>query len=502
MHLRLIAPLKAGTYKVSVFTTNYSSGLAASDGPTVTWTITVNALDTAATAATTSTLRPYGKNMADGTAEGTDSSVSASYSNAASVTTPAATIWIKQKNGAGTADESMTVTVDGPGFVNDDSATKATSGKSITVKNVNNISGNYTAQGLTPIFLWASGVAGKSTVTIKSVSGVTLGTETVTFFGLAKTIELDTLYGSTIRSGGFETDTIDIVVKDVSGNLVTGQTGFSMVSSDTTKVSSASSSACTEYATAPGYYGCSATSTVSSVSGDTASLTYRIVDPNVTTSTAYITYVHAVKMASTVSTVTLTLDKATYSPGEKMILTATAVDASGNKVYDGVAAPSSFTANKAIGGTITMTPYYDGVSTSKKASLLDPRVSVNGNDIYAPNASGSFTITYVYGLNSSKVATVTATVGDDAATSAANAASDAAAEAIDAANAATDAANLAAEAADAATVAAEEARDAADAATAAVEELATQVATLMAALKAQITTLANTVAKIAKKVRA
>ena len=90
----------------------------------------------------------------------------------------------------------------------------------------------------------------------------------------------------------------------------------------------------------------------------------------------------------------------------------------------------------------------------------------------------------------------------EAATAAAEAATDAAAEAIDAANAATDAANLAAEAADAATVAAEEARDAADAATAAVEELATQVATLMAALKAQITTLANTVAKIAKKVKA
>jgi len=79
---------------------------------------------------------------------------------------------------------------------------------------------------------------------------------------------------------------------------------------------------------------------------------------------------------------------------------------------------------------------------------------------------------------------------------------EAAAEAIDAANAATDAANIAAEAADAATVAAEEARDAADAATAAVEELATQVSTLIASLKAQITTLGNTVAKIAKKVRA
>jgi hypothetical protein len=99
-------------------------------------------------------------------------------------------------------------------------------------------------------------------------------------------------------------------------------------------------------------------------------------------------------------------------------------------------------------------------------------------------------------------ATLAVTGTADAATTAAEAATDAAAEAIDAANAATDAANLAAEAADAATVAAEEARDAADAATAAVEELATQVATLMAALKAQITTLANTVAKIAKKVKA
>jgi len=103
------------------------------------------------------------------------------------------------------------------------------------------------------------------------------------------------------------------------------------------------------------------------------------------------------------------------------------------------------------------------------------------------------------GINS---ATVTVAAAANAAAAAAEAATDAAAEAIDAANAATDAANLAAEAADAATVAAEEARDAADAATAAVEELATQVATLMAALKAQITTLANTVAKIAKKVKA
>jgi len=104
--------------------------------------------------------------------------------------------------------------------------------------------------------------------------------------------------------------------------------------------------------------------------------------------------------------------------------------------------------------------------------------------------------------NSSKALNITFAAGQNSAQVAAEAATDAALEAIDAANAATDAANLAAEAADAATVAAEEARDAADAATAAVEALASEVATLIAGLKAQITTLANTVAKIAKKVKA
>jgi len=133
--------------------------------------------------------------------------------------------------------------------------------------------------------------------------------------------------------------------------------------------------------------------------------------------------------------------------------------------------------------------------------------STTATDIFTATTTGTAT-TAETGVGASlapagvNAVTVTVAAGENAAQVAAEAATDAAAEAIDAANAATDAANLAAEAADAATVAAEEARDAADAATAAVEELATQVATLMAALKAQITTLANTVAKIAKKVKA
>jgi len=165
------------------------------------------------------------------------------------------------------------------------------------------------------------------------------------------------------------------------------------------------------------------------------------------------------------------------------------------------------------GGSATVTVGFEtstyGQSDALKG-LKDGTTATNtftaytaGTALVAEEGVGaSFDAAGVNSVSVSVTASDSATTAGNAATAAAEAATDAAAEAIDAANAATDAANLAAEAADAATVAAEEARDAADAATAAVEELATQVATLMAALKAQITTLANTVAKIAKKVKA
>jgi hypothetical protein len=213
---------------------------------------------------------------------------------------------------------------------------------------------------------------------------------------------------------------------------------------------------------------------------------------------------------------TIAVDAATVSmaPGESKRVTATVKDSYGNVVdaqsvtvtyvgtagrvasVNGVSAGTGTTDADGkvviellseVAGTGTLTVSFTGGSTA---------TSTNTNGTARPTRVASITSAItISGVSSSVTAA-------NAATAAAEAASDAAAEAIDAANAATDAANLAAEAADAATVAAEEARDAADAATAAVEELATQVATLMAALKAQITTLANTVAKIAKKVKA
>jgi hypothetical protein len=199
--------------------------------------------------------------------------------------------------------------------------------------------------------------------------------------------------------------------------------------------------------------------------------------------------------------------------GSGVPVTVTVTDAFGNPVPSVNLVVTASGVGSLLGGATSSSFSTDdtGSYTFLATSLVDAggvatftaRTSTAGDySAAAGYVSDTAVATTVAAGNSSKALNVTFGAGQNAAQVAAEAATDAAAEAIDAANAATDAANLAAEAADAATVAAEEARDAADAATAAVEELATQVATLMAALKAQITTLANTVAKIAKKVKA
>jgi hypothetical protein len=226
----------------------------------------------------------------------------------------------------------------------------------------------------------------------------------------------------------------------------------------------------------------------------------------------------------------------TFEPGESVIMCITAKDGLGRNAGQtsvSGAAHDPFSWSIPNGNVPQNKPFWIGgttVSVSGAVTIgatafttVDQFLSssstfVDGLEtvvVYMPTTSGDINIKGVTGstaaatadTNTAVTATLKVTGGAaqaaaDAAATDAQAATDAAAEAIDAANAATDAANLAAEAADAATVAAEEARDAADAATAAVEELATQVATLMAALQAQIKTLANTVAKIAKKVKA
>ena len=377
------------------------------------------------------------------------------------------------------------------------------------------------------LIICADGTAGVATIALSVTNNLVTTawtTKSFTFFGAVRTLSVDTSNFTIGAAGGDTTGAADtsrdaagevtnagaltantttpafiIAAKDSAGQLATAAAVPTVISSNPTVVASGTcvlDDGATVYSSGEGFglYNCSFTTAASAVSGQTATLTFRINDPLGTAGVDYLTTTAVVTVGGARFTETLSLDKSSYVAGEAMVVTRTAKDSAGNPVADGSAAPA-VVFNKAIGGTAPGATFYNGGTVVTSATR--PAV-------FAPTASGVFEAR-MDGRNGSTATvaiTTTATVGESSTEAAANAASDSASEAIDAANAATDAANLAAEAADAATVAAEEARDAADAATAAVEALATEVATLMAALKAQITTLANTVAKIAKKVKA
>ena len=528
----LYAPSVAGTYTITFYTLASTSGTegvggaAVSSTPSATWTVTVSGVSaTAAAAASTVTLRNGNASAAvgtyfGGTAEGTDSQTLAARSTSTTTTTPGFTLFVKQKDGltsasGNLAQESYTVTATGEAWLTTGTVgSGATKGGPASAE-TRPTTGTGTkflrmatpvADSATIVRVWSTGTAGTATITVTSDAGVVLGTKTVTFHGPVTALAVSTTTKKVIQAGTGTASSAAFVVTatDAGGRAVTGLT-VGIISSNVAAISGGS---CADEsgAVTDGKYSCTVNPVVTSTSGMAATLTARTLDPADDDGLAYLTVDYAVTMGGAVSTFVLTTDKATYDPGASMVVTATAKDASGNAPYDGQAGPT-LRSNKALGGTaagtsITMNAYYDGVSTSQTRSATTVRTMSADLTLFAPAASGTFSISGLDGQTTPTSVSVTATVGDDGATAAANAASDAAAEAIDAANAATDAANLAAEAADAATVAAEEARDAADAATAAVEALATEVATLMAALKAQITTLANTVAKIAKKVKA
>jgi len=504
----------AGTYTISFFT-NVSSGAAAFSGtntPSVTWTVTVTEPTRTAAANSSVTLRTGAissdsGNFWAGTREGGDSGTVAAATSSATDVTEEFSLIVLQKSSVATntARESYTVTVSGEAYVTDAGTTVSTrpTANSGGLKSVR--MAVATAGTATRVEIWSTGTAGTATVTVTTDSGLVLGTKTLTFHGTIAGIEKVATYKNVIRSGVTTGSTSVIAVKavDSAGRGVTG-VSIAGVSSNLNAIASGTCTDNISYAgtaadvsTRDGTFFCDLTQSVSSASGQAATITWRVL--KYLSTTEYWTVTQDVTMGGAFSTFTIKTDKATYEPGENMVITVTAKDASGNTPYDLQDGPT-LAVNKQTGGTCTIGSLLGGVATSSGRDALGD--VVDAKRCFAPAASGKFIISGQDAQTVPATVTATATIGDDAATAAAAAATDAALEAIDAANAATDAANLAAEAADAATVAAEEARDAADAATAAVEALATEVATLMAALKAQITTLANTVAKIAKKVKA
>ena len=521
-----------GTYiwTISVRDNNGSSGTVLYK--TATFTLTVTAGDNTGTAASKLWLHnTLYENMAINTNVGTPTADSTLVVNAGAAATPTIVGYMvpdfynaagetKNATSGNQPNESLTVVVSGPGLLGSyvgraDNTADSVLGKSVIV-----------SRGDT-VIVYSDGTAGVGTFT-GSIGGVSLtqAAKTITFVGKPASFTITSDSAQVVSSAAIAYQSISFVVKDSAGSAINGtnvqyNTGtpgaFYLTVTDTKVVggtavvntAAQAFTACAYNATRLRWF-CDVPVT------DSGSVTVTIADSKlasnaVVTATATYTVVGAAAIG------TMALDKASYKVGEIATLTLTAKDRNGNNAVNGAQNPfgtmswskaptfTITTGSNAAGGT-----FGQGAATytTLEGYVAGGTTYVNGVDtavVYMPSVAGTYTLTTTTNGTVATPVTLTFTVVDaaaDATTAAAEAATDAAAEAIDAANAATDAANLAAEAADAATVAAEEARDAADAATAAVEELATQVATLMAALKAQITTLANTVAKIAKKVKA
>jgi len=361
---------------------------------------------------------------------------------------------IKLRNASGyTASESVTVTTS-LGTVG---VSGGTFGRSVVLA----YSGTSSTDSMV-VWLRPDGNAGTASVTITTPS-VTFTPKSAVFYGsITGGTIVGTQRATTIKVGD-NSAAVTVVAKDASGNLYGSSTALYVFSDATSVVDTLS--ACTFN---PTYsrHDC----TVTGLAAGTAN----IVVGNATKSVVSATY--AVTVSSGIpATAKIAFDKASYAPGEKGYILVSAQDSTGKNVA------GSFTSLLATGGITTTanlgsigagisTP--DSLATSSVSPTLAWTTSSNGYvslepvyviPFYAPQTTGTITITATGG-------NALPTAGRVALTASAKVAS--------------------------------AAEDAANSALAAVTALASQVSAFITKINAQITTLTDLVMKIQKKVKA
>jgi len=419
-------PAKAGTYaaNIRVYVTG-STRVAAVQTVDIPFTWTVTALPGYSNSLSTAFIT-YGNSNT--TPSSTTSGLQNTQSATAS-TSNRATISAVINDTAGAAyasGASLSAEISGPGYLKwanqaitatqcDVSPTYgANVGRSLAARAVD-------AQSV--VYVCADGTAGVATVTIKITDAAdvvtTLATRTVTFTGAVSKI-VATPVMTIAKSGGaalgisvadrdLATEVPSFIVQatDSAGNGVSGLS-FTAVSSATAIMQS--SLTCTEdikiaanvfSSGGVGFYNCLATSSSGAVSGNTATLTVRTVNPADATTFLTSDVKYTIGGTATTGTEVLSFDKLTYAPGEAMIITRTGKDSSGNPVHDGLASPA-VTFNKGVGGTAPAAgSYVKGTSASSTSAATAT--------VFAPVTPGSFiaTATAANGATITATATVT-----------------------------------------------------------------------------------------------
>ncbi|CAN2170634.1 hypothetical protein MCEMRE130_00045 [Candidatus Nanopelagicaceae bacterium] len=473
-------PTLAGTYVVTLTPAVTSGGgVLNAKAQTLTITVSTNPATDKVAASATSIIT-----TAADTTTTTDATVT--WPKAADTANEAAVIKVGLLNAAGkeTTGESFTATIAGPGLLAsqtfDGDLSAAAVGRAITVQ-----AGNV-------VTVYPDGSSGVATITISSAAGKVLATETVTFYGDA-TVATATVVKPIINATTGQA-AILVNLKDAAGTAVTQATTFYVTSSDTTKVAGAyTTTGSRTYSATNGTLGAGYLINLTGVAAGTANITVG-TKSSATATTGVDAPAVAVRVGSEIpASVSVTLDKSSYAPGEKATLTVVLKDATGlelaDRTYASIFATGGIVADYSMSGSLsdtTTATAVDGFASGKKEFTL-----------YMPNIEGEVTFSWTTGSTAASAGAGLATANQavkgsvKATVSSAGtaAALDAANEATDAANAATDAALAAADAADAATAAAEDA-------SAAVAKLAKSVNTQLKALKKQLTSLIALVNKL------
>jgi len=491
-----VAPSTAGTYEVTLYSSNTGTIETSSVKPFV-WTITVTADSKIADTSSTATISAGKSNP--GTADATVVATSSTAGSAA-----AATIKFVASNATASTADPINVTIAGPGFLVTATDTITSTARGDATKRLVTTSSSATNY----VLVYSDGTPGKSTVTFtSSLSGAVLATKTLTFAGTVPSTVSVAVKKAYIAAGKTTPKVFAVTVKDKDGNLVTDST-ITGTRTDTTTAGKAIATAaltCGSFDTTYLVYYCSATG-ASTVAFGAAEykITATGADADATevsaTASTYYSDIVAAKVAISAP--------ASASVGDKITYTLTLTDKNGKPVadstYEGAYNSSSL---GQFGGilwnTTTVPDYTSSVKPFNSGETVTTTSGVATVDVYVPSVAGSITNTWVLagksgaavGAIADAIAGTTITTTTVVTNPGVDAATDAANEATDAANAATDAALAAADAADAATAAAQDASDA-------VAALSAEVSKMIASLKAQITSLTNLVIKIQKKVRA
>ena len=416
-------PQKAGAHVLTVFVDSNGNGIQGPDEMSASISVTVAAAPTYSNSLSQAYL--VGGNGGTVATAATDllpvvASKTGATTNAASITINA----FNSSNAAMTAPGTVTVSVSGAGGLSSTFANTTdlpTAGQCSATTNARVVS--FTADAVNNVIICADGTAGVGTfkIEVTNADGVTttLATKTVTFVGSVAKIVATPVFTIGKAGGGTTGDATGnrnaativpaVIVKatDSAGNPVSGLT-ISALSSDTTVVNSAitingDTAGATYSSGGAGFYNASFSTPTSAVSGAKATLTFRILDPADPLGVAYLTSVVNITIGgTTVATETLSFDKASYAPGEAMVVTVTAKDSSGNPVADGTASPA-ITFSKTVGGT---SPAASTYTAGKKST------SATAPTVFAPAVPGAFTALATSGNAAGSTITATATVTD------------------------------------------------------------------------------------------